>query len=123
MAMQALEKFQLSALAEMDGGRINVAFAQALARVVGDCEDRPGEKKSRTITLQVEVTPILDASGVCDDAKVQMVITDSVPKRKTRIYDMALQKGKHGKGPHLLFRPDSLDDADQMVDFGEDNHS
>jgi len=115
--MQSLEKFQLSALAEMDGGRINVAFAQALARVVGDCEDRPGEKSARTITLQVAVVPILDASGVCDDAKVQMVITDSVPKRKTRIYDMALKKGK--QGPHLLFRPDSLDEADQMVDFGE----
>lgn len=115
--MQALEKFQLSALSVMDGGRVEVAFAQALQRVIGDCEDRPGEKSARTVTLQLAVVPVLDASGVCDDAKVQIVITDSVPKRKTRIYDMAMKKTK--QGPQLLYRPDSLDEVDQMVDFGD----
>lgn len=115
--MQALEKFQLSALAEMDGGRIDVAFGQALARVVADCEDRPGEKKARTVTLQLEVIPVLDESGVCDDVKVQMFITDGIPKRKTRVYDMAMKKTS--RGPQLMFRPDSLDEVEQNVDFGE----
>ena len=115
--MQALEKFQLSAIAVMDGGRIDVAFDQALARVVADCEDRPGEKKARTVTLQLEVVPVLDESGVCDDVKVQMFINEGIPKRKTRVYDMAMKKTN--RGPQLLYRPDSLEDAEQNVDFGE----
>lgn len=115
--MQALEKFQLEALADIDGGRINVAFAQALARVIADCDDRPGDDKARTVTLTLEVKPVLDASGVCDDAKVQVIISDSIPKRKSKIFDMAMQKTKSGM--QLLYRPDSLEDVEQNVDFGE----
>lgn len=117
METTKLKKFELSALSDLDGGRVNIAFNQALSRVIGDCEDRPGEKTARTVTMQLAVVPVLDESGVCDDAKVQIVITDSVPKRKTRVYDMALKKNQ--KGASLLFRPDSLDEVEQdTFDFG-----
>lgn len=53
--MRNLEKFDLAALASIDGGRIAIAFEQALRRVAQDCDDRPGEKKERTVTLSLAV--------------------------------------------------------------------
>lgn len=109
-----LQKLTLASLAEIDGGRLNEAFSQALKRVVDDCEDRPGVKKPRTVSIQLEITPVLDQDGMCDEAKVQGTVVDNVPKRKTKIWDMSLRKGGH-----LMFRPDSLDDAEQnTMDFG-----
>lgn len=115
MQHQQLKKLTLESLAEIDGGRLKIAFEQALKRIIEDCEDRPGVKKARTLNLQLDVLPAPDATGVCDDAKVQATITDNVPKRKTKIWDMSLRKGGH-----LLFRPDSLDDVEQQaMDFDD----
>lgn len=113
---RTLEKFTLASLATIDGERIAIAFEQALKRVANDCDDRPGEKKPRTITLQLSIVPVLDAAGIADDCKVQATITDSVPKRKTRSYDMTMKKGGH-----LMFHPESVDDHSQEVmDFKDD---
>ena len=111
--MRNLEKFDLAALASIDGGRIAIAFEQALRRVAQDCDDRPGEKKERTVTLSLAVKPVLDPDGLCEDCDVQVAVTDSVPKRKSKIYNMSLRKGGH-----LLFADESLDDHRQeTMDF------
>lgn len=111
--MRALEKFGLAALAKIDGERIAIAFEQALRRVVQDCEDRPAEKTERKLSLTLSVKPRLDPDGMCDDCDVQMSVTDSVPKRKSKIYNMAMKKGGH-----LLFNDDSLDNVEQeTMDF------
>lgn len=116
--MQELRQLDLASIAEIDGGRINLAFQQALERVLHDLDDRPGETKARVINLQVAFVPVMD-STVCDSAKVQAVVHDNVPKRTSKIYDMSLRK-RAGKVT-LLFRPDSLDDADQgAFDFESD---
>lgn len=116
MEMQQLKELSLASLAEIDGKRLSIAFEQALTRVIADCDDRPGEKKPRTIMLKVEVVPVLDGN-ICDNAKVQATIHDDVPKRKSKIFDMSLRK-RAGKAK-LLFRPDSLDEVDQQtMDFG-----
>lgn len=106
--MGTLEKFGLKALSTIDGERIAIAFEQALKRVVQDCEDRPGEKKERTVTLSLAVKPRLCADGICDDCDIQVAVTDSVPKRKSKVYNMSLRKGGH-----LLYNDDSLENADQ----------
>ncbi len=117
--MRNLEKFDLAALAKIDGGRIGIAFEQALRRVVQDCDDRPGEKKERTITLTMAVKPVLDEDGMCEDVNAQMAVTDNVPKRKSKIYNMSMRKGGH-----LLFAADSLDDHTQeTLDFGSPEES
>lgn len=106
--MRTLEKFDLAKLAEIDGGRIAIAFEQALKRVAMDCDDRPGEKKARTITLQLSISPKLDVDGLADECDVQATVSDSVPKRKSKVYNMSMRKGGH-----LLFQPDSVDDHTQ----------
>lgn len=110
-----LEKFTLGSLSTMDGERIAIAFEQALKRVVQDCDDRPGEKKERTVTLTLAVKPVLDADGMCDDCNVQVAVTDSVPKRKSKVYNMTVRKGGH-----LVYNNESLDNAKQSsMDFDE----
>lgn len=114
--MSTLEKFSLKSLAAMDGERIGLAFEQALKRVVMDCEDRPGESKERTISLTLAVKPRQDASGFCDDCNVQILVSDSVPKRKSKVYNMSVRKGGH-----LVFNDDSLDNAKQeTMDFDDE---
>lgn len=93
--MSTLEKFSLKSLAAMDGERIGLAFEQALKRVVMDCEDRPGESKERTVSLTLAVKPRQDASGFCDDCNVQILVSDSVPKRKSKVYNMSVRKVGH----------------------------
>lgn len=113
--MRELKELTLATLAEIDGGRLAIAFKQALARCATDCDDRPGEKKARTVTVQVSVEPVLDQDGMCEDCDVQVTIADSVPKRKSKAYNCSLRKGGH-----LLFHPESLEDHEQETfDFEE----
>lgn len=113
--MGTLEKFSLKSLSTIDGERIAIAFEQALRRVVQDCEDRPGEKKDRGVTLSLAVKPRLTPDGLCDDCDIQVAVTDTVPKRKSKVYNMSLRKGGH-----LLYNADALDDVEQStLDFDE----
>jgi len=113
--MRNLLKFDLGNLATIDGGRIAIAFEQALKRVAIDCDDRPGEKKVRTINLQLAIAPKLDADGLADECDVQITVSDNVPKRKSKVYNMSMRKGGH-----LMFHPESVDDHSQeVIDFSE----
>lgn len=114
--MRNLQKFDLAALADIDGGRIALAFEQALRRCAQDCDDRPGEKKPRTLTLQLSVKPVIDQDGMCEDCDVVVTVADNVPKRKSKSYNCSLRKGGH-----LAYHPDSLDDHEQETfDFSEE---
>ena len=111
--MRELKELTLASMAEIDGGRLAIAFAQALRRCAIDCDDRPGEKKPRMVTIQVSTVPILDEDGLCEDCDVKVTIADSVPKRRSKAYNCSLRKGGH-----LLFHPDSLDEHEQhTMDF------
>ena len=106
--MRELKQLSLASLAEIDGGRLQIAFQQALQHCASDCDDRPGEKKARTVTVCVAIEPRIDQDGMCEDCDVQVTIADSVPKRKSKAYNCSLRKGGH-----LMFHPDSLDDHEQ----------
>jgi hypothetical protein len=107
----------LAALAKIDGGRLAIAFEQALKRVAQDCDDRPGEKKERVVSLHVNVKPMLDEDGMCEDCSVQVLINDSVPKRKSKPYNVSLRKGGM-----LLYHEEALDNhAQEALPFDRDS--
>lgn len=107
---QQLHELTLESLANLDGGRIGTAFQLSLKRAIQDCEDRPGVKKPREITLKLGILPVAAADdATCDEVAYQCVVSDSVPKRQTRIYSARVRSG--GKA---AFNDESLDDVNQM---------
>lgn len=89
----AIQKFELEALTTIDGGRINAAFQHALARCEADCRDRPGTAKARKIALVVTMTPLCDDSADLESVNVHFQITDSIPKRESKVYNMKAHPG------------------------------
>lgn len=69
----------LSALAAMDGGRIDEAFKLHMRRAILDCDDRPFEEKARKLTLQIEVKPIARQDGAATDVEIVVQAKSSVP--------------------------------------------
>ena len=108
----AVHQLSIPSLAELDEGRLNVAWQQALKRAAMDCEDRPGEEKARTVTLQCELLPVLaaDGSGQLESVKVTFQVADKAPPRKTKKYDMGLRRGGV-----LVFNDLSTDDIHQKT--------
>lgn len=104
-----LTKFELAALVDIDGGRINTAFMQALNRCRLDCEDRPGTKKARKVTMTVDLIPVIDERGDLGDVVVSFQIKDSLPIRESRPYTMRAQKGT------LVFNDLSREDPNQLT--------
>ena len=105
----------LSTIKELDFGKIQAAFDAALSRCVADCEDRPGEKKPREVKLVFRMIPKVDYSADGNTINLEGVylgceITDNVPKRRTRIYEMKPTKIADGHG--LTFHPEFPTDAD-----------
>lgn len=89
----ALEKFSLSALAAMDGGRLQVAFQQALDRLRYDCEDRPSIKGARKVNLCVSLTPVATDSGELESVDVDIDIAERMPKRSSKSFNMQAVAG------------------------------
>ncbi len=108
--MSNLHELTLQTLGAMDGGRVAAAFQQSLKRVLLDCEDRPHEDKERVITLQLGVVPaVAPGDDICDEVRMKVRVTDSVPKRQTRPYSCRLRAG--GKA---AFNDESLENVDQL---------
>lgn len=89
----ALQKFNLAVLGTIDDGRISEAFAQALARVEHDLRDRAVVKKSRKITITLEMTPVANERGDLESCWVGLDVKDNIPARKTKNYNMAATRG------------------------------
>lgn len=115
----AVQEFKLGALVDIDGGRINEALNQAIKRAAMDCEDRPADDRARKVNLQIELTPMMDDHGMCDSVKMAMQIKETIPTRKSRVYDLGLRRGGM-----LVYQPDALDNhAQDTFEFGEDGES
>lgn len=109
----ALKYFDLAELSNIDGGRVAVAFAQALQRAVADCEDRPGEEKARKVMLQMELSPVVDEEGNCEGVNTAFQIKDNVPTRKSRVYNFGLKSGGR-----LFYSDESPGNVNQLT-FGD----
>jgi hypothetical protein len=102
-----LEVFNTAALSIIDGGRIRTGLDLALKRVCEDCNDRPFLKKSRKVTLEIEITPVPDGEGL-DSCSVEFKIRERIPARSSKSYNM-----RAGNGGGLLFNELSPEDVDQ----------
>lgn len=104
-----LHQLTFQTLGQMDGGRIAEAFRLALERVLKDCEDRPHVDKARTISIQIAIKPVCAPDDdICDETRMQCVVSDNVPKRQTRLYSLGLRRGGMA-----TFNDESLDDIKQ----------
>lgn len=88
-----LEKLTLESLAKLDGGRVRAALDQAIARCESDCKDRPALPAKRKIALVLTIAPVLDPDGELDSCDVAFHITESVPKRTSKNYNMKATRG------------------------------
>jgi hypothetical protein len=104
-----LKQFDLAAIAEIDAGRIAVAFNHALRRCESDCLDRPGLKTRRTVTLTVALEPVLEGAGGLDSVNTSFSVAEKCPKRDSTAYNMKLTRDG------LAFNELSPEDVDQMT--------
>ena len=105
--------FTLTTLKELDFGKIPAVFDAAISRCVADCEDRPLDDKNRVVTLKVIMAPKIDAGGSgvsIDGVMLGVEITDSIPKRRTQVYEM--KPTKIGANHGLMFHPEAPEDPD-----------
>jgi hypothetical protein len=104
----AVETFTLDSLSDIEGGKVRLAFDRLLKRCADDCYDRPGDGAARTVTLKLEIKPVLSPEGGCERVNVQVFAESGVPKLRSRVFDMGLTPSGR-----LLFNADSPDSVDQ----------
>lgn len=92
MELTHLRELTLPDLAAMDNERIGTAVAQALNRAADDIYDRPGESKPRKVVLEVLLVPECTEDGECDNVKMQAQVKDTIPARKSRVYDLGVRR-------------------------------
>ncbi len=117
----ALHELSLDSLLALDGGRVAVAWQQALLRAVADCEDRPAEEKPRVINLQAEIVPVTDENDVhiVDSVSIKFQIKETIPTRKSKLYSFGIRKKRDQL--QLVFNDLSDDDINQRtIDQQED---
>lgn len=103
-----LEVFNTESLARLDGGRLRVGLDLALKRLVDDCADRPGLKKARRVTLEIEILPVMEGGGELDSVIVEFGIKERIPARSSKAYNM-----RAGHDGALLFNELAPEDVDQ----------
>ena len=108
--MNGLKQLSLAELADIDDGRIGLAFDQALKRVSMDCDDRPGDNRPRKVVLEMTVEPVCGEDGVCESVTSQIQIKESLPTRRSKKYDLGLRKNGI-----FVFQPMSLDNHAQTT--------
>jgi hypothetical protein len=104
-----LTKLDLGNLGTLDE-RIVLAFDTAVRTAVMDCDDRPGDKSPRIVTLEFKITPVVGEQGLCDGAEGEFQIKTKVPARKSKTYSFSTNR----KG-HLIFSSTSPDNVDQTT--------
>lgn len=112
----AIKQVTFAELVGMDDNVLEVAINAALKRAAEDCEDRPGVKRSRKITLNLEVMPVLDEDGIAEDVRYSFVMNERLPNRSSKQYTFGLRKNGV-----LTYNPDALDNHNQHTfDFDDD---
>lgn len=102
--VEGLQNLSLETLASMDGGRIGTAMTHALKRIAADMDDRPGDDRPRNVTLEVAAIPVVAEDGLIDGAKLQVQVKESLPTRKSKVYDVGVRKGGM-----MVFQPMALE--------------
>lgn len=111
-----LQKFTLDTLKDLDGGKAALAFEQHVRRAANDCLDRPGDQTARKITLEIKLSPVLNADLTCDEVKAQIEASSAVPKHRTKEYSFGIRANGM-----LVFSQDSPDNVNQTTMLDDDN--
>lgn len=69
----------LTAVGDMDGGRVDEAVKLHIRRAIEDCEDRPGEDKVRKVTLEVAIKPVSRQDGATCDIELEAKVKSAIP--------------------------------------------
>jgi hypothetical protein len=115
------EKLNLQNLILLDFGKIPAAFDTEMSRVVKDCMDRPLDDKARKVAIVFTVRPKSEAVDAgtgavdCDRVSVEAEIQSTVPKRRTKVYDMLPKQDGT-----LMFHPDLAEEPDGSTLYDED---
>lgn len=121
--MSKFKTLTLETLKDLDSAKTNAIFNAHLKRCVADCHDRPADEKPRKVVMEVTLTPVLDKVTMdCEEVQVQIHVTDSIPKHRTKVYSMGINRAGA-----LLFNPDSPNNVNQgtleMAEAEEDDES
>jgi hypothetical protein len=105
-----LKTFSLQELESLDGGKAVRALDAHIKRAALDCYDRPGDKKARKVTLEIELVPAMDAEGNCDEVHAKIRAASTVPKHVTKPYSLGLRPSGQ-----LVFSEDAPDNYRQAT--------
>lgn len=100
----------LENLQHIADGSVSMAFQRHIARAVEDCEDRPGDKKSRKVTLELEIVPVQLQDGSVTEVSMEAKVKSSVPAHVSRPIECKVKQG--GKA---VFNDLSQDNPNQMT--------
>lgn len=108
-----LQRLTLKAMDDLDYGKASEAFQQALKCAVRDCIDRPGDKRVRKVTLQMNLVPVPEINGNtidCDTAKGVFTVRCKNPDLETGVVDFGVRNNGD-----LVFNPNSPSDHRQQT--------
>lgn len=105
-----LRELNLEGMTGFAGGTVEAIFNRHIKRAIEDCEDRPGEKKPRKVTLTANVVPIMLQDGATTDVAVDCEVTCSIPKHISKTVDCRVKVGGRA-----IFNDMSEEDVDQMT--------
>ena len=117
--MAKLKQLTYETLPDLEDGRGVAAFNSLLKRAITDCMDRPGEPKTRKVTLQIDLMPVVDADMTCTEVKMQILAKCGLPDYATRVYSTGARKSQ--SGPMLVFNEDSPMNVNQTTFTDEDD--
>lgn len=104
----AREILSLKKLHLVGDGTADRMFQREIAVIVDDILQRPGDSSSRSVTLNLIVTPQDTQKGIVERCRVEFEAFSKVPRQRTAPHEMM----PHAQGG-LLFRPDEPDDVNQ----------
>jgi hypothetical protein len=88
-----IREFNLQNLAHVSGGRIEAIFKRHIQRALLDCEDRPGDKTKRKVTIDVLISPVVLQDGAVTDANIECEVSSKIPKHISPTINCALKAG------------------------------
>jgi hypothetical protein len=108
-----LMRLTLGSMQELDGGKAEETFLDAVRVAVKDCLNRPGDKRARKIVLQLTLKPVARMEGTtidCDGAQGTFQCKTLLPHYETREVNFGVQQSGD-----LIFNPDSPADHRQTT--------
>ncbi len=105
-----LKNLDLPGLADFADGTVDAAFAQHVKRAIVDCEDRPGDKKPRKVTITANIVPVVMQDGAVTDVCVDCEVSSTVPKHVSKSVECRIKQGGRA-----IFNDMSNANVDQMT--------